>query len=115
MNASNDSDGNVNSSYVAATEAVMEICRERGIELVLATIPTVPARPHTALNAWVRASGYRYVDFAEAVEAPGTTYWKNWGQTDAMLSSDETHPTSYGAKALLSAALADFPEIMIQD
>ena len=115
MNAAPDEDGQPNATWLAATNAVATICERIGATLVISTIPTVPARIHTAMNTWVRGSGFRYIDFAAAVEEVGTNYWKNWGQADAMLSSDETHPTAYGAKALLSAVLADFPELILTD
>lgn len=102
-----------NSIWLTNTQTMLDICEQNNILPILATIPTVPARNHTKKTEWVRNSGYRYIDFAKAVEVDGTTYWKGWGTTTAMLSSDEVHPTAYGAKALASAAFAGCPELTI--
>ena len=94
--------------YVAIENGYFE---EYGIdiELILATIPNVPSIRHDYKNAIVRASGYRYIDFAKAVnaEAVGATWYAD------MLSSDNVHPTELGAKALASRILLDVPEITV--
>lgn len=94
---------------------MLSLCSQYGIIPILATIPTIPNASHALLNAWVRNSGYRYIDFAAAVEETGTDYWKNYGEDDAMLSSDLVHPTMYGAKALAAQAVSDFPEITLSE
>ena len=115
MNNGSDSSGNVNSTWLGVTQQVESICEQYGITLILATIPTVPTQVHTALNNWVRSSGYRYIDFAAAVEDPNTNYWRGWGTDNALLSSDEIHPTNHGAVELAMRALLDFPEMMIKE
>ena len=99
--------------YSDNTNKMLELCEQYGITPILATIPTIPSASHALLNDWVRNSRHRYIDFAAAVEETGTTYWKNHGEENAMLSSDNVHPTTYGAKALAAQAMADFPEITI--
>ena len=109
MNNGADSGDAVNATWLSVTNEVISLCVENGIELVLATIPSVPSEIHTKLNEWVRASGYRYVDFAKAVELDGTTgTWKS-----GLLSSDNVHPSANGAKVLASAVISDFPEITL--
>ena len=110
----------VNADWNTAYLAVKNFCDHNGIELILATIPTVsggtvedsdvPAalRRQQYKNAIVRNSGYRYVDFDKAVGANETTgQWYS-----GMLSSDGVHPTATGAVALYMQAITDFPELM---
>ena len=101
------------SGWLTNTQAFLNLCKTYRITPILATIPTVPNINHAGKIAWVRDSGYRYIDFAKAVEVQNDNYWKNWGTEKAMLSSDEVHPTAYGAKALYQQVIRDFPEIMV--
>ena len=70
----------------------------------------MPTVNNEAKNAWVKASGYRYIDFAKAVGADGTGAWYS-----GMLSGDNVHPTAKGAKALYTQVLIDLPEITISN
>ncbi|MBR2747616.1 MAG: hypothetical protein IKD95_04615 [Bacteroidales bacterium] len=115
MNGGADSSGSVNATWLEKTQAVLDLCTAYGITPILATIPTIPAASHAALNNWVRSSGYRYIDFASVVEDANTNYWRGWGTENALLSSDEVHPTSHGAVELAMKALQDFPEITLAD
>jgi hypothetical protein len=74
--------------------------------LILSTIPLVTAVDNTYKNAYVRGSGYRYVDFAAAVGAVEDTTWY-----DNMLADDGVHPATEGAVALYQQVLTDVPEI----
>jgi hypothetical protein len=100
----------VNSAWNTAYNSIKEICASNHIELVLATIPCVPERNHTFKNAIVRESGYRYIDFAKAVgaETSGSAWYSR------LLSGDNVHPSSLGAKVLYLQVLSDFPEITIR-
>ena len=102
-----DDDGEVDASWKSCVDELMEICDARNIELILATIPNVPSVDNTYKNAYVRASGHRYIDFASAVGASSGTTW-----FDGMLSSDNVHPDVQGAIALFNQAIADAPELM---
>lgn len=119
----NDVDGSnaVSSRWNDNYKKVKKECDEKGIELILATIPTVsggfspdsdiPAamRIHKFKNAIIRDSGYRFIDFEKAVGASqvnGTWY-------GGLLSSDGVHPTERGAKVLYHRAIADVPELTI--
>ena len=102
-----DTGGAVNANWKSCLDELEEICATRGIELILATIPNVPTVDNTCKNAVVRASGHRYIDFAEAVGAASGTTWYT-----GMLSSDGVHPSAAGAVALFNRALADVPELM---
>ncbi len=128
-----DSNGEINASYLAATEEFLALCEERGITPILATIPSTPTVDNTYKNEWVRnkneTEGIRFVDFAKAVggdvkkeENYGKTYVTPKGQTvtntngydwyDGMLYPDLVHPAKLGAEALYMQAIIDFPELM---
>lgn len=117
MNGGTDSSNAVNSGWETATKAFIDVCVTHGITPILCTIPSLPSASHSALNFWVRASRFRYIDFASAVGYDVTTsggvYWRGWGTDDALLSSDEVHPTEKGATMLAEQVLLDFPEIAI--
>lgn len=83
-------------------------CNYYNITPILATIPSVPNRNHESKNSWVRNSGFRYIDFAEAVNAQPDGTWDT-----GLLSSDNIHPSEEGAKVLASRVMIDFPEIAI--
>ena len=103
-----DEEAVVNSRWNSNYDNIKTLCELKGIELVLATIPSTPKRSNKYKNEIIRKSGYRYIDFARAVGADdeiGEWY-------DGMLSEDLVHPTEYGALALYGQAIADLPELM---
>lgn len=106
MNDTTDGD-TLNDDWIGKLETVLELCAENGITPILATIPTC-SKNNELKNAYVRASGHRYIDFARAVGANGDGTWYT-----GLLSSDNLHPSEQGAKALFMRACADFPEIMM--
>lgn len=107
----NDADsGAVNTSWLKYVTAFLDVCDLYDIEPILATIPCCPIADHQYKNAWVKASGYRYIDFANAVNvAENSTTWY-----DGMLADDNIHPTAQGAIALASQVLTDYPELLIK-
>lgn len=109
MNNADKSENEINPEYLLATEEFLALCKERGITPILSTIPNTPKVENRVKNAWVRSSGYRYIDFARAVGAVDDARWY-----DEMLSTDQVHPIAKGAAALYSQVLVDFPEIMQQ-
>lgn len=98
----------INANWKTYADEVIATCDAEGITPILATIPNVPTVINTFKNAYVKASGKRYVDFAKAVnaESAGATWYTG------MLSSDNTHPTALGAKALMRQFLLDVPEVL---
>lgn len=105
----NDGDsGAVNANWKKYVDEVIATCGEKHITPILATIPNVPNITHTYKNAYVKATGCRYVDFAKAVnaESAGATWYSG------MLSQDNTHPTALGAKALMYRFILDVPEAL---
>lgn len=107
MNDGSDSVGAT--TWYTYRDRLIAFCEENNIVPVFATIPTVPTFNHEEKNAWIRASGYRYIDFAKAVGADSSGVW-----FDGMLSADGVHPTVKGAKNLYGRFMADFPEITVK-
>ena len=87
------------------------MCEEIGCIPILATIPNTPTVTNVYKNLVVKNSGYRYIDFAKAVnaESVNSTWYPN------MLSNDNVHPTPLGARVLAMRVLIDFPEIMVTE
>lgn len=102
-----DSSTAVNASYLKAVQEFIAICKANGITPILSTVPCTPTVNNYFKNQWVKASGYRYIDFARAVggEEVGSSWFPG------MLHTDNVHPNELGAKALYSQFIADFPEI----
>ena len=92
--------------FISCLEEVIHICDSLGIALVCSTIPTIPAHSKEHITSYVRARGFRYVDFYKAVETDSTGTWH-----EGYLYSDNVHPTDLGAQALARQVLLDFLEI----
>lgn len=97
-----DSDYTTNLAYVES------LCDNKGITLILTTIPTVPEYDKEVIKAAVLASGYRYIDFYTAVGAASDGTWYTGYIEDETTG---VHPTILGAKALAARLIMDFPEI----
>ena len=103
----NDPDGEeVNSSWITSYHTLRDICLEKSIELILATVPNTPIRNHRCKNEIVRSSGYRYLDISTAVGAETDIGWR-----DGLLSADRVHPSAEGAEAIARYILSALPEI----
>lgn len=108
MNDSSDADNTTPASnWLAGVTAFLAWCTQQNVTPVFGTIPTVPSKNHEAKNAYIRNSGYRYIDFAKAVGAQADGTWYS-----GMVSDDNIHPTIEGAIAQFNRAIVDFPEIM---
>ena len=105
MNYSTDSEA-VAQNWKNDVDWLVGICETNSIELILATIPTIATKNNEYKNAFVRNSGYRYIDFAKAVGADASGEWY-----DGMISSDDIHPSGLGAIALYHEAIASVPEL----
>lgn len=106
----NDADSStaVNANWLNTYNSLKALCENNNIELILATIPTVPSRINKFKNDIIRSSGLRYIDFDKAVGADdGTGAW--FGD---MLHTDGVHPSETGALALYNRAIADMPELL---
>lgn len=104
-----DADAAPNTAWLDRLNRVIAIAEQYDATLILATVPCVPNASYENFykNEVVRASGYRYIDFAKVVnaESQGATWYAG------MLSNDNVHPTELGAKVLANAVMQDFQEI----
>ena len=109
MNDGSDVGGTPSANWLTEIQKMITYSKAYGFDVILATIPTVPNINNEEKNAWIRSSGYQYIDFAKAVgaQADGTWY-------AGMLSSDNVHPTQAGAMALYSQAITDAPQLCIE-
>ena len=103
-----DTDSAVNTNWNNGFNTVKTICEEKNIELILSTIPSCPIVNNKFKNEIVKASGYRYIDFAKAVGANDET--RTWYAD--LLSGDNVHPSAKGAKVLYMQAMTDVPELL---
>lgn len=94
-------------NWMNRVQQFISMCESNNIEPVLCTVPTVPTVNHEAKNAWVRSSGYRYIDYASAVGANASGQWYT-----GMLSSNNVHPSTLGGNALFTQLITDLPEVM---
>ncbi len=108
MNDGTD-DTTISTKWQSAIEEVESICESSNIKLILATIPSVPNINHELKNEYVRNSGHQYIDFARAVGASANGVWYN-----GMLSDDNVHPSSTGAKTLYYEAIASAPQLLFE-
>ena len=109
----------INSNWKVCVEKLIALCESQNIIPIFCTVPTCTGgqvadtdisnfRNHAFKNAYVRDSGYRYVDIAKAVgsnDSDGTWY-------EGMLSGDGVHPTGSGQQAITYRIIADVPEVM---
>lgn len=109
MNDGSDTTNAPSSDWKSTLDSVIALCKENEIELIMATIPTVPTVNNEKKNEFVRNSGYRYIDFAKAVGANSSGMWYS-----GLLSTDNVHPSALGGQALCGRVLTDFPEITIE-
>lgn len=107
MMGMNDPDGEeVSPAWLECYHALRDLCRERDITLILATVPNTPIRNHTYKNEIVRESGCRYLDINAAVGADADTAWR-----EGLLSADRVHPTAEGAEVIAEYILSNLFEI----
>jgi len=90
-----DSETDISGEWLTSVDEFLRICDSLCIEPILVTVPSVPERNQAFKTEWVRRSGRRYVDWAQAVQLVGTRDWK-----EGLLSPDNLHPTEAGAQAL---------------
>lgn len=103
-----------NANWKLALDEVIQICNEKGIELILCTIPNAVKEGYinTYKNRYVRTlseeQSYKLIDFADAVQLNlESSEWK-----PGLLSDDELHPNEKGGQVLSIRAATDFPQLL---
>ena len=108
MNDRTDLSGVPSNQWTVYRDEFLQLCQDNGVTPVFTTIPSTPTIDHSAKNAWIRSSGYRYIDFDKAV---GADLDRNW-YAGMHSTTSPNHPTEAGARALFMRFLVDYPEVM---
>lgn len=104
-----DTETAINAKWKETVDSIIDLCNTKGIELILCTIPETPVAVHTFKNAYVKASGKRYVDVCHAVGADVSNAWY-----DGMLNeTDKIHPTDLGKSVIADYMIANVPELCV--
>ena len=104
-----DTETAINAKWKETVDSIIDLCNKKGIELILCTIPETPVAVHTFKNAYVKASGKRYVDVCHAVGADVSNTWY-----DGMLNkTDKIHPTDLGESVIADYMIANVPELCV--
>lgn len=103
-----DSSSAVNTDWNTVRQSVEAYCTENDIDLIYFTIPNTPIVRNTYKNTIIKASGYRYIDIADAVGAneAGSSWYSG------LLSSDNVHPTTLGSKIIANVICSQLTEII---
>ena len=105
-----DTEGAINAEWKTTLDNLINLCDEKGIELILCTIPNTPVTVHKYKNAYVKSSGKRYVDVCHAVGADVSPEWYDGMRTNT--ETDKIHPTQpLGTRTIADYMLENVPEL----
>lgn len=105
----NDPDiDSVNEDWLSGFNTVTSTCKDKAVTPIFSTIPNTPINNNSYKNAYIKSSGYRYVDIAHYVgaDAPGSNWY------DGLLSQDKIHPTDKGAYIIAQNIITDLADIL---
>ena len=121
----NDKDGTTasataNANWQNVHNYVKNVCEEKGINLILCTIPNIVPYPYynSGKNAIVRASGYQVIDISEAVGGEPsrqdwfTGYRGNDAYKEGQVTSYNVHPSALGSQAIAAKILQSIPSLI---
>lgn len=106
-----DTDTAISTTWKTSYDELAQICDEKGIDLILVTIPNTPDRNHTFKNDFIKSSGKRYVDIARTLGAE--TYPSGW--YDGLIGLDNVHPSDMGTRVITNAMVIGCPELTSQN
>lgn len=104
MNDGSDGTTTPSTNWKTNVDRFINLCQTSNICPIFATIPSTPTIDHSKKNAWIRQSGYRYIDFEKAVGADINSQWYV-GSRDSG-----NHSTEKGAKEMAFRFILDLPE-----
>ena len=104
-----DTENAIDAEWKETVDSLIELCNKKGIELILCTIPETPVTVHTFKNAYIKASGKRYVDVCHAVGADVSSTWYDGLRNNT--ESDKIHPTNLGKRVIADYMIANVPEL----
>lgn len=112
-----DLESTYNNEWKITLDEVVNICKQKRIELILCTIPNVPNPNYlnTFKNRYIKElskkNGYTLIDFADAVQVNfESREWK-----DGLIQEDNIHPNATGGEVLSIRAVTDFPQLINGD
>lgn len=112
-----DLESTYNNEWKITLDEVVNICKQKRIELILCTIPNVPNPNYlnTFKNRYIKdlskKNGYTLIDFADAVQVNfESREWK-----DGLIQEDNIHPNATGGEVLSIRAVTDFPQLINGD
>lgn len=111
MNDDNDTEDNVNLSWLKNTEQFLKICDEYNIIVTMLTVPSVRhneelIEDHRKLNEWIRSSGRPYIDISTTVEDGNGNWFDGLRSTSP---ENDIHPSSIGSHILAAKILNEYP------
>ena len=99
--------------YKANINSLIAMAKSVNAEPILITTPKINDGTLNnttwiqSVNAWVRASGYRYIDIALALSTGVETY-----QDLTKYVADKTHPNLLGGQAIFNSIKANLPDLL---
>lgn len=112
-----DLENTYNNEWKITLDEVVNICKQKRIELILCTIPNVPNPNYlnTFKNRYIKElskkNRYTLIDFADAVQVNfESREWK-----DGLIQEDNIHPNATGGEVLSIRAVTDFPQLINGD
>ena len=122
----NDKDGTTasataNANWKNVYDYVKAVCEEKGINLILCTIPNIVPKSYynSGKNTVVRASGYQVIDISEAVGGePSRQDWftgyrgnDTYNQNN-QVTSYNVHPSALGSQVIAAKVLQSVPNLI---
>lgn len=104
-----DTETAIDAEWKETVDSIIDLCNKKGIELILCTIPETPVTVHTFKNAYIKASGKRYVDVCHAVGADVSNTWYDGLRNNT--ESDKIHPTNLGKRVIADYMITNVPEL----
>lgn len=101
-----DNVSSINSTWLTVVSKFIQDCEANGITPILCTIPNVSTVNNNYKNAWIRNSGYRYIELAKMVGSDISTSWYS-----GLLSNDGVHPSTAGDKMIAMFMVTQLPEM----
>lgn len=97
----------INANWKRYAEQAIAICNRKNIKLIFLTIPNTPTIDNSYKNAYIRSSGYDYIDIAYCVN--GDTSSDTW--YNGFLKSDNVHATALGRQAIATYLISHLPQL----
>lgn len=113
MMGMNDSDSTteINTTFKTSFDNAKSLCESKNIKFIPCTIPNTPTRLNSFKNEYVKANSETYIDMADVLGA--TEDGSSW--YDGLISGDDLHPSTKGAKLIAKMLCEELPQIVDLD